>query len=147
MTESIITTHSTDLFRRRPPIIPVIFIVILLSTGFFPTQGCWAAEPVSARYLGVSGNTVRLRLTIGSPAPQNIILEQYLPSGAKLVTAAPPARQARNSGVVKWLFKRVSPGSIDVSMQVMPPAAARNVSGTLRYRLPESGKMREVPIR
>jgi len=147
MTESIIATPSANLFRHHPAITAAIFIVTLLSMGLFPPQECRAAEPVSARYLGVSGDTVRLRLTISSPAPQNIILEQYLPAGAKLVTAAPPARQARNSGVVKWLFKRVSPGAIDVSMQVMPPAAARNVSGTLRYRLPESGKMREVPIR
>jgi len=104
-----------------------------------------ASEPVSARYLGVSGDTVRLRLTISSPAPQNMILEQYLPPGAQLVSASPSARQIRNSSVVKWLFKHISAGSIDVSMQVTPPSAARNVSGTLRYRLP-GGEMRELRI-
>lgn len=105
-----------------------------------------AAEPVSASYLGVSGDTVRLRVTIGSPAPQNLILEQYLPPGAQMIGSSPSARQVKNSGVVKWLFKNISPGNIDVSMRVSPPAAAKNVGGTIRYRMPGGGKMQELRI-
>lgn len=82
---------------------------LLVALLLLPVTGI-AQESVSARYLGVSGDTVRLRLTIGSPAPQSLILEQYLPPGAKAVATSPSARQAGNSGVVKWLFKGVSPG-------------------------------------
>ena len=97
------------------------------------------ASGVEARYLSSSGETVHLRITISEPAPQSLILEQYLPPGAKLVAASPPARQLRNSGVVKWLFKRVSPGSLDITMRVEPASAARTISGTIRYRLPGAG--------
>lgn len=105
-----------------------------------------AADPVNASYLSVSGDTVRLRLIIGSPAPQSLILEQYLPPGATMIGSSPSARQVRNSGVVKWLFKGISPGTIDVSMRVNPASAARSVGGTLRYRMPGDGEMRELRI-
>jgi len=124
----------------------IVILFVSFTTLIIPDDIAAAAEPVSARYLGVSGDTVRLRITIGSPSPQNMILEQYLPPGAQMVGSSPSARQVRNSGVVKWLFKNVSPGNIEVSMRVSPPAAARNIGGILRYRMPGGGKMQEVRI-
>ncbi|MFV0439289.1 MAG: hypothetical protein ACK5PS_18060 [Desulfopila sp.] len=124
----------------------LLAVCTLLALASLPVCTGWAAEPVSARYVGVSGDTIRLRLTIGSPAPQNIILEQYLPAGCQLVSASPPTRQARGSNVVKWLFKGISPGTIEVVMRVNPPEAAKRVNGSLRYRLKDSGKMKEIRI-
>lgn len=125
-------------------------LVISLGIAFTMLSGAvravLASEPVSARYLGVTGDTVRLRVTIGSPAPQSLILEQYLPPGAQMVGSSPSARQVRNSSVVKWLFKNVTPGDIDVTMRVSPPAAAKNVGGSLRYRMPGGGEMQELRI-
>jgi len=124
----------------------IVILIVSFTSLIIPDGIASAAEPVSARYLGVSGDTVRLRITIGSPSPQNMILEQYLPPGAQMVGSSPSARQVRNSGVVKWLFKNVSPGNIEVSMRVSPPAAAKNIGGTLRYRMPGGGKMQELRI-
>ncbi len=144
-------TERTMKLHRRIPVqvhhghIAIAAVLLLFFTLLCCPPASVASEPVSARYLGVSGDTVRLRLTISEPAPQSLILEQYLPPGAQLVSASPSARQVRNSSVVKWLFKHISAGSIDVSMQVAPPSAARSVSGTLRYRLPDGG-MRELRI-
>jgi hypothetical protein len=48
--------------------------------------------------------------------------------------------------VVKWLFKGVAPGNIDVFMRVSPASAASGVNGMLLYRMPGGGDMTELRI-
>lgn len=134
--------HHTNRPAQSWSLLCTLFIIV-----FCCSQSVSAKSPVSARYLGISGDTVRLRLVISSPAPQNLILEQYLPPGTRILSASPAAKQVNSSsGVAKWLFKGVSPGKIDVTMRVSPADAAREVSGTLRYRMPGGGGMNELRI-
>lgn len=139
-------THAVSISRSCHTAILTIILLLPFVTSIYADVLALAAAPVSAKYIGISGDTVRLRISIGSPTPQSMILEQYLPPGAQLVDSSPAARQVRNSGVVKWLFKKVSPGNIDVSMRVSPPGAARKVGGTLLFRMPGGGKMQELRI-
>ena len=122
-----------------------LFMVALVLTLSIPPT-TYGSEPVAARYNRVAGDTVNLRIEVGKPSPSSLILEQYLPRGTKMVSCSPPARQTGDGRVVKWLFKSVSPGAIDVQMQVSPAASARNVSGVVRYRMPGGGGMREIRV-
>lgn len=104
------------------------------------------ANPVRGQYLNTSGGTVLLQLHIASPAPQNLILEQYIPPGTTVLSTSPRARKVNSqSGVVKWLFKQISTGTINVSMKVSPNESSRAVNGTLRYRA-KGGQMVETRI-
>lgn len=133
--------------RFRPVTLALIFICCFFSLLAFSARTGMAAEPVSANHLSISGDTVRLRLMVTSPSPQSLILELYLPPGTQVVATSPAARRANSrSGVVKWLFKGVAPGAIDVSMRVSPASAASRVNGMLRYRLPGGGGMTELRI-
>lgn len=117
--------------------IGIFFVLYML---LFFSQTVTATSPVSARYLGISGDTIKLRLTISAPSPQSLILELQLLPGTQILATSPRAKQTNSrSGIVKWLFKSVSPGAIDVSISVSPAASARNVSGTVRYRMPGNG--------
>jgi hypothetical protein len=118
-----------------------LFILALLGCFIAATTAtAYAAEAVTGRYLAASGNTIKLQLKIASPAPQNLILEQYVPPGTQILNTSPKARKINSrSGVVKWLFKGVSPGVTVITMQVSPAAATKAVNGMLRYRLPGGG--------
>lgn len=108
---------------------------------------CRADDPlVIGRYQRTSAATVTVRIIVGSPAPQSLILEQYLPPGTQVLSMSPAGHQVSNSGVVKWLFKNVSPGSFDVNLQLEPPSAAQTIGGTIRYRMPGSGKIQEIRL-
>lgn len=136
--------RTTCLLRLTPT---CVLLCSLLGMVFCLAQSASAKSPVTARYLEISEDAIRLRLIIGSPCPQNLILEQYLPPGTTILSASPSIRQTNSrSGVAKWLFRRVSPGEIDVTMRVSPAKAAREVRGTLRYRMPGGERMSELRI-
>ncbi|WP_136808376.1 hypothetical protein [Desulfosediminicola flagellatus] len=123
-------------------------LLFLLLTGFLlcSTQEA-SASPVSGRYLQTSGGMIKLQVNIGSPAPQSIILEQYLPPGTTVTNTLPKARKIESaSGKVIWLFKRVNSGNMNVTMNVSPNSAANSVSGILRYRVPGGGSLVEIPV-
>lgn len=139
------TTRTINHSRLAAP--AVLFICAVFTMFMFCPRTASAAEPVTGRYLKISGDTIRLQLTIRTPSPPSLILEQYLPPGTQVLSTSPMARQVNSrSGVVKWLFKGVSTGKITVTMQVSPAAAATRVTGTIRYRLPGGGGMTERRI-
>ncbi len=127
--------------RLRSSALKTLLLLSLLSCFITAiTATISSAEPATGRYISVSGDTIKLQLTIASPAPQNLILEQYVPPGTQILSTSPKARKINSkSGVVKWLFKGVSPGVTIVTMQVSPASATQAVNGILRYRLPGGG--------
>ncbi|WP_419174873.1 hypothetical protein [Desulfosediminicola sp.] len=131
-----IKTNHSCIYR----IIITLFTLLLLSS-----IEAMAKEPVIGKYLSSSGNTIRLQLSVSSPAPQNLILQQHLPPGTRVLSTSPKAiKISQNNGVVKWLFKGVSPGQIEVVMKIEPPAAG-SVRGSIRYRMAD-GTMHEKPV-
>lgn len=101
---------------------------------------------VAGRYLQSSGNTIRLELTIRPPAPQNLILQQQIPPGTQVLSTSPKASKiGQRDGVVKWLFKGVSPGKLEVVMKLRPAVPTGAVHGSFRYRMP-NGVMQEGHI-
>lgn len=136
--------HSSSSFAPIGNMCTLILLAIAM-VMIVPAVG-WGGEPVLAKYHRVSGDTVHLRIDVGNPSPSSLILEQYLPRGTRLVSSSPPARQTGDGRVVKWLFKNISTGAIDVRIQVAPASSARNVTGVVRYRMPEGGGMREIRV-
>lgn len=135
------------MYKSRKVSSQMYWVFISLTTLFLLAPiGAMANEPVVGRYLQASGNTIRLQLTVRNPAPQNLILQQHLPPGTKVLSTSPRANKiSPNDGVVKWLFKGVSPGKLVVVMQVQPPVSSGSISGTFRYRM-QNGSMREGHI-
>jgi hypothetical protein len=124
----------------RPALKTLIILSLLGCCIAAITATASGAEPAKGHYLAPSGNTIKLQLNIASPAPQNLILEQYVPPGTQILNTSPKARKINSqAGVVKWLFKGVSPGITIVTMQVSPATATQDVNGILRYRIPGGG--------
>lgn len=118
------------------------FLLLLFILVTFPAASVHAQQ-IDAKYLSGSGSQIKLRLTISAPAPQNVIIEQYVPSGTKIVSANPPIKkQNPKNGVVKWLLKGLRPGTRIVSMTVSPPLK-QAPDGKLTYRHPKSGNLIE----
>lgn len=112
-----------------------LFLLSFANSGF--------AQQIKARYINESGTTIKLQITIGSPAPQNIIIEQYIPPGTKIISTSPAAKKkSQKNGVVKWLLKGLSPGKRVISMKLSPPLS-RKAHGKLRYRDPQNGNLVE----
>ncbi len=132
----------TTVSRFRP--ITAIFCtsVLILFLFALPQASCAANGTVSGRYLRHAGGTVILQLAIGSPAPQAVIVEQFLPAGTRVVSSAPPAQKINaRAGVIKWLLIGVRPGRRVLTLKVAPAEAAGRVSAILRYRTADGGEI------
>ena len=116
-------------------LLPVLLVSMLTSTA-------WGQE-VSAAYISATGPQITLQLTVKKPAPQNIIVEQYLPPGTKVLSTTPKAKQAgARNGAVKWLLRGIKPGKLVVAMKVSPPLSTKP-QGKLTYRNPKDGSLME----
>jgi hypothetical protein len=124
----------------RPKVLSLIATFILYVICPLLSQSAMAAEAVHGQYVQTSGDIVTLHITVSNPAPPNLILEQYFPPGTKVLSTSPKARKIDSqSGMVKWLFKSVSPGRIIVTMRIEPAIAKRSVNATLLYRSQRGG--------
>lgn len=116
-------------------LVPILLIPLFASAA--------SGQEVKAKYISSSGSQIKIQLTIRQPAPQNIIIEQYLPAGTKVVSSTPKAKQRNSSsGVVKWLLKGLKPGKRVIVMKVAPPLSDK-ASGRLTYRNPGDGRLIE----
>lgn len=130
-------------FKYRTIRISLLFVVL----SFLCITHSLAGEPITARYIKTAGDAVSVRITVSKPAPSNLILEQQLPAGTKILSTSPQAKKANTKkGTVKWLLKGLSPGTLDVSMRVSPAISSKDAKGKIRYRNPETGKMTDSQI-
>jgi hypothetical protein len=112
----------------------------------------WAAAParaedlVSGRYLAAGGTSVILELDVKSRAAGNLIVHQFFPAEATMVTSAPPAMKFDN-GKAKWLIAGVQPGTLRITVELAAPIPAGSVRAEVRCRDRESGRMVSVAIR
>lgn len=133
-----------ELIRRNAHIFSLAALMLCIP----PVQSAAAGELVSCRYLQSSGSTVLLELTVASPPPASIIIVQNLPQGTDIIRATPPPQKhSKEKGEVKWLLKGVESSRQTISMTLEPPLPTGVVSGEIRYKNPESGKMVSMPVR
>lgn len=119
--------------------------LLLFAFIVFPSRGS-ASPKVSGKYLSVSGKKIILGLTIKSPAPSNLIVEQFLAPGNKIGRTAPPAKKINSrTGKIKWLFRNTSPGNLTIMTFLNAPVKG-TVSSIVRYRDPATGKYIEQRI-
>ncbi len=125
----------------------LIFLVVVLIAPFPLTGDCWAKDSVRAEYRTSSGKLIELRLQVERPQPSHIIVAQTVPPGNKVVGCVPQAQKIdMNTGAIKWLLKKIQPGSITLKVKLAASVEASSISAVLRYRDPASGKFIEKHI-
>ena len=116
-------------------------MVLLLAVVLLPTI-VWADGGVAGRYLAGGGSDVRILLTINRPAPKAFIVLQQVPAGVVVASVSPaPSGGPQDGSAIKWLFKRPSPGSMILTMQLSRQVAESGLIGEISYRHPKSGKL------
>ena len=96
---------------------------------------------VSGQYES-TGTTLVISVQVGSPPPVAFIVLQHLPTGIKVIQATPrPAGQNRQTGTLKWFFKKPQVGRHTLTIKLSEPVSKNRLRGEIRYRHPISGKM------
>jgi hypothetical protein len=134
------------LFTASYPRLTGITFGVFLIVFVLAQQLACAAESVTGRYLSSAGTSVVLRLSMQKPSPANLIVEQYLASGNKIVAASPPAKKIDAAGgKVKWLLTNTQNRTITLTIQLKTPLQGK-ISAMVRYREPGSGSFTELRI-
>ena len=129
------------------PLAPVVLLATLLF--FLLSSGAGIAdELVSCRHQQAEGETISLQLDIGSPPPSMLILVQRLPKGITVDKAVPPIKKFNpHKGEAKWLLKRPQPGTTLFTINLNGTVTADQISGEIRYKDPNGGKMKVMKIK
>ena len=78
-----------------------------------------AATEVKAHYTSAQGKTITLKLAVGNPPPNTIIVIQKVPPGAKIIRSTPPHKSYKKKrGEVKWLIKKPATGKMSIQFQL-----------------------------
>ncbi len=126
----------------------LLLLVLYIFAGllFSSHYSIAAANLVSGRYLSATGNEVVLSLSIQSPSPVNLIVEQYLPPGNSIISTSPQAVKIDAArGKVKWLFRNTKSGGITLSIHLQTPLKG-SARAIIRYRDPNGGSFTELQI-
>ncbi len=110
-------------------------ISLLLGAMFvhFSSQPAAATE-VKAHYTGTQGKAITLKLAVGNPPPNTIIVIQTDPPGAKIIRSTPPYKSNKKKhGEIKWLIKKPAVGNMTIQLQLQNPVSAGSVSAMIRY--------------
>lgn len=108
---------------------------------------CLAASDISGHYSNNSADNITLRISVGSPPPQSLIITQKLPVGITLVSSRPPYNKLRKkTNEAKWLFSNVEAGNIIIQMNLSKPVSSGDIQATLRYRDNKTGKINTLSI-
>lgn len=131
-------------FRIGRKLSNVIFVGSLLLL-FSYSMAC-AGGPITGNYVSAGGKIITLHLNIKSNSPVNIIVEQYLSPGNKIIATRPRASKVDQNGEkVKWLFRNVKNGRKEITIK-LGSALKGNVSAMIRYRNRQSGKFTELLV-
>jgi len=133
---------QTSCCRNRFTILLSVIIIALLCQ-----RAAWAGELVHGQYRSFSGKSIELHLSIGTPPPTHIIVALVIPPGIKVTRSEPEAQKIdTKTGKIKWLLKKVQPGSKTVRVKLAEQVQPSAISSIIRYRNPVSGKYIEVHI-
>lgn len=97
---------------------------------------------VSGRYLTRTATELALEIKVGTPAPASIIIIQHLPPGTALAAADPPYKKYNaHKGEVRWLLRKVQPGTLTVQLKLSTPVKPDQVNAEIRCMDPATGKL------
>lgn len=129
--------------QRRTQLVAALVTICFVFTG----TAASAATKVSGRWQQRTGKKIVLELALSSPAPLNIIVEQYLSGPVEVVTTTPHAKKIEQDGkVIKWLLRDVHSGTITLQT-ILKKSHSEKVSAIIRYRTPQSGAFTEIVIK
>ena len=119
----------------------LLFLCCVISLLLFPDEKmARAGELVHGTYLSSSGKTIELSITAGTPPPSHIIVAQTIPPGVNVASSQPEAQKINiQEGKIKWLLKKVQPGSQTLKIILMRPVQPTMIGATIRYRHPVTG--------
>ena len=121
-------------------------VVVLCCIAFLPGVA-WAQDMVRGKYISSAGSSIILELAIADPPPGNLIVHQFLPKGARLVSSSPPATKfSAKRGKAKWLVKKVRSGIMRISMQLSQAVEPGTIRAEVRCRDQLTGKMTDIVI-
>lgn len=122
-----------------------LFITVLLCIFFFAVSS-YGNNTVSGRYYSSTGKTITLQITVTSSTPTNIIVEQYIEPGNKILSASPKPKKLDNSrGKVKWLLRNFHSGAEVLSLKLEKPSKG-HIKSVIRYRNPHGGQFTELTV-
>lgn len=106
------------------------------------------AASVTGAYKSVTNKNAAFSITIASPSPSNLIIQNHHTPGVKVSTESPSASKVNyREGTVKWLLKNTRPGSYSFSVNFAGPVSPADIYLILRYRDPATGNFLETQIR
>jgi hypothetical protein len=122
----------------------VLATLLLLSPVF--CNNLFAATHVSGRYASAGGTNIVLTLSVQTTAPANLIIEQYMSGGNRVISTSPQAVKIEGGGArIKWLVRNFHGGSLQLSTRLSAPLVG-NVKAVIRFRDPDNGKFTEIRI-
>lgn len=131
----------TEVKKHFLVIVNVLFFLVLLLC-----HSSLAATAVSGKHLSTAGKKIVLALSVRSPAPSSLIVEQYISPGNSVISTSPPAKKVnKKNGKIKWLFRNISPGRLTITTLLQRPLKG-TVNTFVRYRDPATGQYIEKNI-
>lgn len=119
----------------------LIFCLVLLPLS------AQASPLVTAAYQHAGGSDFAVRITIGSPPPASLIVIQRMPPGVNIIRAQPPAQKIdQANGEAKWLFRRLKPGTLSITVSLDKSVTSNQLSGQVRFKPPGRNAMESIPI-
>lgn len=135
------SSHSTS-----PRNVLSIVTLLFFFYSFASATAVSGSDLVSGRYISASGKNIVLSLSIGTPSPANLIVEQYITPGNTVQATSPRAIKVDNGqGKVKWLLRNSRSGNLQLAMTLRNPLQGR-VQAMARYRDPRNGRFTELQI-
>ena len=135
------SSYSTSL-RNVLSIATMVFLLYFLASA----TAVSGSDLVSGRYISASGKDIVLSLSIATPSPANLIVEQYITPGNTVQATSPRAIKVDNGrGKIKWLLRNSRSGNLQLAMTLRNPLQGR-VQAMARYRDPRDGRFIELQI-
>lgn len=132
--------------KIQAPMSGLLLVLLALLSWQTPLRAGEAL--VSGQYLSGAGQDIQLQITVSRPAPSTLIVSQNLPAGTAIEAAAPAFHQYdANTGEVKWLLTRISPGRYTLNLRLARPVASGAVSGEIRYKDPAGGRLIQLQVK
>lgn len=116
----------------------LFFAIVIM--GLLPLTS--HASTVNGRFIKGSGSTITLEISVGTPAPTSIIVEQSFSQKNTIKAAQPKPKKISGNGNAKWLLKNIKPGKKRFTLQLASPLKG-SIRGVVRYKDPASGKFLE----
>ena len=93
-----------------------------------------AATEIKANYTRAQGKKIILKLAVGNPPPNTIIVVQKIPPEARVIRSIPPYKSYKKKrGEIKWLIKKPAVGNLSIQLQLENSVQAGSVSAMVRY--------------